>query len=349
MIINEKNGEWFMNNFNSIYPDAEIYQLHKTFRCSQSVVDKSNKVSYNIDKTTAIAHQDIVGEVHVHPIFLSNVNEVNFVIKKTLEYYNQAIRPSIKILYRTNAQSLRYQFELIQRNIPYTIKESCNLFNHKEMQAAFDVCELILNNETNSYQKIVKLKHLWNLLIAYPSHYDVSAIFMKSPNLAFNMSSVSSHTDKLFKVIDSFDKSSISAILTSFAEMIDNYSFYDYFNDSAVDNLICASDLFIDCKTIKECQSVIDKITVEYDKHRTGEAISLSSIHGSKGLEADIVFLVGVNDDMFPHKLNEHPREEVNLLYVAMTRARDILHITGSKFFGTKTFLKHSFIDWIGE
>jgi DNA helicase-2/ATP-dependent DNA helicase PcrA len=75
----------------------------------------------------------------------------------------------------------------------------------------------------------------------------------------------------------------------------------------------------------------------------------LSTVHGSKGLESTNVCVVGLSDGLFPmcDESCEYDEEELRLLYVSVTRAKENLLLTGCKQFGSKTFTTHSFIDMV--
>jgi DNA helicase-2/ATP-dependent DNA helicase PcrA len=91
---------------------------------------------------------------------------------------------------------------------------------------------------------------------------------------------------------------------------------------------------------------LIEKISRPRDISKDERCIVLSTVHGSKGLESDNVFVCGVSDGLFPLASGDQ-EEELRLFYVAVTRAKTNLWVTGCRTYGKKEFASNSYMNYI--
>ena len=342
---------WLIDNFSKLYPDSKEYTLPITYRCAKNITYKSNLISKLLDKTTMLTNNDINGKVAIPMIFEHNNDEVEYVCKHAINFFDTTEK-TIKILYRTNAQALFFQLNLIHNKIPFFIKEKTNIFNRKEIKLCFDAIKLA--NESDNMENtsiLYAMKDLWKLLDIRESFYELSK-FVKSNDVNIVKSSsyigqFRSGVDTVMKFVDKFKNQSPSIVFSSLAETILDFGAGKEYGDNYYDNMTCVSELFLGCKNLKDCNKIISEISSSELNSSSNERISLSSIHGSKGLEADIVFITGVNDNLFPNVWNDDKVEEMNLFYVALTRARELLYVTGSYGIGNRSFKSHSYIGLI--
>jgi DNA helicase II / ATP-dependent DNA helicase PcrA len=344
------NGVSLMKNFKDIYPDASIFTLGTTYRNAKSICDIGNKIASKIDNSNIDTANQSLGKVTIIQPFESQLEEAIEICNLAIKAFNQD--KTVRIIYRTNAQSLTFQKIMLQENIPYSINQTTSIFYTKEAKTAIACCEFAFEYDKLTLgMKIACLKNLKPLIANKFELYaltkkmqELTADCFANPYPFHNDSKTERIIDELIELKETFSHcQSISDVFNFVGKICKDD---DSFSDNAEDNLIGIAEFASECKSLGELNQLIDQISKPRLLAPGEKAISLSTIHGAKGLENLVVFITGIVNDCFPHK-NGETLEELNLFYVAITRAKSELYLSSFLSFGRKEYSGTTYIDMI--
>ena len=347
-----------MLNFSKDYPNAKQIILDVNYRSTKCIVESAGKViknninRFNKNITTINPEGEPVKIVEYN----STSDENRRIVNEILEYNNKGIPLSeISILYRTNTQPRAIIEKLMEYNIPFSIKDtlpglydhwiSKNILNYIECARQYD-------GQINTKEGIVKkcsdrsvllnVMNRPNRYIGRDSLKDIIIQFDKLKSFYSNKDWMVERIEKLEYDLAMIAKMKPHAAINYIRNGI---GYDDYLKEYATFKKINEDDLFevLDELTegTKEFETYDDwlKHIEDYnrklmqqakDKNANKESVSLTTFHGSKGLEYDVVFIIDANEGITPHKkslLEADMEEERRMFYVAMTRARKWLHI----------------------
>lgn len=357
-------------NFKKDYPDLKVFKLEQNYRSSQIIVNAANaliKHNKNQIEKTIWTENEKGQEIAVMRAFSDN-DEGKMVVDKILE---QSLTKQIKyqdiaILYRTNNQSRSFEEALRRKNIPYIIYGGLSFYQRKEVKDLLAYLKVTVNPyEEESLKRIINYpirgigdtsvnkmllfarqenKQLWDVVCEiekYKEHFQARAIntitefrmMIQSFQLQQDMNAheLAHHIAKTSKIIGELyaDKSvegisrfeNLQELINSIKEFVEN--------DEVIENQELESD--------KSLGSFLQSVTLltDQDKNKDNEeCIKLMTIHASKGLEFKSVFLVGMEERLFPSERSSYSledlEEERRLFYVAVTRAERFLTMSFS-------------------
>ena len=116
-------------------------------------------------------------------------------------------------------------------------------------------------------------------------------------------------------------------------------------DDSKIENLNTLQNMASNYKDVKRFVSFMIKFAKE--KKIDPNSVQLMTIHKSKGLEFPVVFVAGVNQGLLPHGKNQNPDEEKRLMYVAITRAEEVLYISSTQRYNGKDMDESDFVSFL--
>lgn len=336
----------FMQNFKHYFPQANEFFLPTTYRCAQSITDAGNRIAGYIDKSCIDTANKSTGKVEKLQPFYSQAQEAETICDMAIKYL-RTTNKSIRILYRTNAQSLMYQLFLIRNNVPFAINQNVSLFNTKEGRLAIACCQFVYEYDSmTSVAKAGVLNNIRPALTERRAIYGAVGIMKKddcdimNKRLGYQYDNLTAELEALrFELSRLQSPRDIVAFVAKMDCIVD-------FSDAAYDNLIGIAEFLRDCKTMQDVDDMIAEISRPRNVPKDERVIHLSTIHGSKGLEADVVFLTGVVDNVLPHKFGVE-LEELNLWYVGVTRAREELYISGFRNFGKNEYTSFKYMEMI--
>lgn len=329
-------------NFKSIYPDSKIFFMDKNFRSTKNIISVSNKIiqgnKIRYEKfskyTTEESSQIMLFKVK------NSMIQSREIIKKICE-----INPNetIGILYRNNISSLYVAEVFKNNNIDFFIKE--NKFDFYSNRILNDIKNIILFSEDTSDLDV--FKRIYFKLNAYIKKDFISKLEYKSHNQCvfeslldldelndFYINKFTSLRNdfKRLKRMKMEDKIDYILYEIGYGDYLDNFNDFSNLNYNLIFDLIKYLS-----KNIKTFDEFIEKLEIlkEILKKASNSKsnISISTIHSSKGLEYDNVFIIDLVDGEFPQKsvLNSFDEklleEERRLFYVAMTRAKKRLFL----------------------
>ena len=356
-------------NFKKDYPDSISYKLEQNYRSSKNIVNSANSIlKYNknkLEKTVWTNNNE--GEKVLINSFRTDSDEGRFVVNdiiKTRSIQNKENR-DFAILYRTNAQSRSIEDALRINNVPYKIFGGLSFYQRKEIKDVLAYLKLILNkNDEESLKRIINYpprgigQTTIDKLSVASNEMGMSIFeFIEKENI--NNLKINNTTAEKLKnfvyMIKNFsllnDKMSAYEITK---EVIGRIGIIDHLKiDSSpeeinkiqnieellngINELKIIDDELIDSK-IKLSTFLEDvSLATDFDdkKNNNDNSVSLMTVHLAKGLEFSDVYIVGLEEDLFPSPMNIDSRngleEERRLFYVALTRAKNKVNISYSQ------------------
>ena len=349
-------------NFKSDYPDFKLFKLEQNYRSTKNIVNAANKViAINKDQIQKTVWTDNDSGHKIGFIKATSDNEEGQLVANTIfenKMNNQLPNSSFAVLYRTNAQSRSIEEALRKRNIPYRIYGGLSFYSRKEIKDLLAYFRLTINhndedalrrtinfpargigktsiekmlvaadeNDTNLWEVINNLKkHKVNVNSGIIRKVEDFATMIKSFVVdlkkkdayeAARHIAVSSGLLKLYREEDTPEGISrvenIEELLNAIKE----------FAEAGVEN--DEGDLASQ-GTLEEFLQDVALITDADNEDEDNNKVSLMTIHAAKGLEFPHVFIVGIEENLFPSIQSISTRadleEERRLFYVALTRA----------------------------
>ncbi len=336
-------------NFEKDYKDSKIILLEQNYRSTSNILDAANQVIKNNrerkDKNLWTSRG--AGDKIKYYRSYNERDEAQYVIRKIKELINRDIKyKDIAVLYRTNAQSRVLEEEMLKENLPYRVIGSFYFYSRKEIKDLIAYLRLIHNPKDNvSLLRVINtpkrgigLKTIDNLTekadLNETSIYEAisSGKELEFKNLIEKLRNISEDltlTELIDKVLDATGmKNELESEKSLEAEVrLENLEEFKSITKSFEERegLISLEDFLLEISLISDIEEYKD------DPNR----ISLMTVHSVKGLEFDHVFVVGLEEGIFPHMNslmeNSEIEEERRLCYVAITRAKEDLHLVNAR------------------
>ena len=336
-------------NFEKDYKDAKTILLEQNYRSTSTILDAANSVIKNNkmkkDKNLWTARGK--GEKIKYYRSYNERDEAQYVIRKVKELINKGIDyKDIAVLYRTNAQSRIVEEEMLKENLPYRVVGSFYFYSRKEIKDLIAYLRLIHNPKDNiSLLRVINtpkrgigLKTIDNLTkkadLEDKSLYEAisSGKELEFKKIIEKLKEVSNEvtlTELIDKVLDASGlKEELESEESLEAEIrLENLEEFKSITKSFEERegLVSLEDFLLEISLISDVEDYKD------DPNR----ISLMTVHSVKGLEFNHVFVIGMEEGLFPHinslMENSELEEERRLCYVAITRAKDDLHLVNAR------------------
>lgn len=346
-------------NFHKDYPDAKTYRLEQNYRSTEHIVDAANSVIQHnqnkLEKTVWTANEK--GEKIVIYRSPSDGDEGRYVAQSIFEQAMnlQLSYTSFAILYRTNAQSRAMEDALRKRNIPYRVYGGLSFYQRKEIKDMLAYLRLIVNpKDEESFKRVINYpgrgigQTTINKLVvaAQENNLSLFEVADRANELPLNINAGTKTKLVNFATLiksfqaadtkqDAFQTADMVAKKTGLVQELKNEG-----TPEAVNRVENIEELLNGVRDFVEGQrEIVDAkgslvefledvaLATDFDNESTDEnAVSLMTVHLAKGLEFPHVFIVGMEDDLFPSvmNMNSHSEleEERRLFYVALTRAK---------------------------
>ena len=352
-------------NFRQVYPEARLFKLERNYRSTQTIVNAANslihKNIHQIEKTVYSENDE--GQPLQVQAYMDDRTEALGVATKIQRMRHKGY-DAFAVLYRTNAQSRVIENELRKLNIPYRIYGGTSFYQRKEIKDALGYLRLAVNRRDNeALLRIVGFpgrgigettmkKVAENAIEHHRCYLDV----MRNPDeTGLEVASGTKKKLQAFaQLIDGFAAQSEEMDAFAFTEMVLRTS--GVMTALAVDlstegidraqnvqELLTAIHEFVDQRAqegvdytpITDFLSEVSLLTDQDDNLTdTSERVTLMTVHAAKGLEFPVVFIVGLEENLFPSQFAIKPsevEEERRLLYVAITRAMEQCFLSFAK------------------
>ncbi len=336
-------------NFEKDYPDTKTVLLEENYRSTSTILDAANQVIKNNrqKKDKKLWTSRGIGDKIKYYRAFNERDEAQYVIRKVKELINKGVEyQDIAVLYRTNAQSRVLEEEMLKENLPYRVIGSFYFYSRKEIKDLIAYLRLIHNPKDNvSLLRIINtpkrgigLKTIESLTITADSqNISIFEAINSGKELEFKhmieklsaMKDDLTLTELIDKVLTASGiKNELESEKTLESEIrLENLEEFKSITKSfeEKDGLISLEDFLLEISLISDVEEYKD------DPNK----ISLMTIHSVKGLEFNHVFVVGLEEGIFPHinslMDNSELEEERRLCYVAITRAKDDLYLVNAR------------------
>ena len=351
-------------NFKKYYPDCKIYKLEQNYRSSNNIVQCANSLIQNnqfkLDKTIWTQNND--GEKIIINKSLSDSDEGRYVASNIFERKNNELlnNSSFAVLYRTNAQSRAVEDALRKINIEYQVFGGLSFYQRKEIKDVLAYLRLIENlNDEESLRRIINFPPRG----IGQTTLDKLTLISEKQNISL-FDSISNLNDPLVKInkgtiekLENFMNQILSFKVFSqnnnayetVSHIIDKIQIVNFYKNEGslesfnrienIEELVNGINDFIEgqeelFEADKSLSKYLEDVALysETDKEVSNERVSLMTVHMAKGLEFPIVYVLGMEENLFPSIMSINSREEVEeerrLFYVAMTRAEKSLTLS---------------------
>ncbi|MFN8674322.1 MAG: ATP-dependent helicase [Candidatus Sericytochromatia bacterium] len=341
-------------NFSKEYPNTQIIKMEENYRCTPDIIDYSNTlIKFNksqIAKNVKAMNRNIKDSVVLAPF--DDIQEESFnVAKKIRGFLFQGIKPDeIAILYRNHSQANYLEEDLIGFNIPYTIHKNGSFYDLPEVQDLFGFLkladgspELLDEGFERGFRAFGITVQNSDLIRSYARNNEISLI-----NACISALSMNIHPGQrmiLDRLINNVMHWQNVSKTMKFPDLI-NYVLESsgYLRKleikgtesalNAINNLEIIYEKAVkwNCESVNDFFKEIEKQEIKKKENKNKkQAVQLMTIHNSKGMEFDVVFIIGMEEEILPHKKSLEigdDTEERRLCYVAMTRAKKHLLIS---------------------
>lgn len=314
-------------NFKSQYPNMKKFHLEQNYRSTQTILDAAHAV---ISRNTSHPILKLWTEKKEGPTITiyearTEHDEATFIATTVLQS-NQPFN-DFAVLYRTNAQSRVIEESFLHAGIPYTLVGGTRFYERKEIKDVLSYLRLVAHpKDMVSFKRIEKLgkgrmaKFLeWReqqeadkKLISLTTLELLDTILEKTAYLELYDANVEEEAYRLENIKE------LRSVATEFPILSE----------------------FLDTVALLEQEPIMDKV----DGAKRTNVVTLMTLHASKGLEFNTIFLIGMEEGLFPHSRSlmdkEELEEERRLCYVGLTRAKEKLYLSFANrrlFFGTRT------------
>lgn len=345
-------------DFEKDYKDAEIIKLEENYRSTKVILDAANQVIKNntTSKDKKLWTKKETGDKIILKSCADGRDEVNFVIEEIIQMKNQGRKyTDFAILYRTNAQSRLFEEGFLKYGIPYKIFGGMQFYQRAEIKDIIAYMSVINNNRdginlgriinvpkrkigAKTIEKIKEYADTNNLSI-YNSLKEAKNIDTLSASVQEKLTDFSNIMEDLVELSRELPVSKL------FDEIIKKTGYLSYLTTSYEDsetrienieelkNSIIELENIVENLSLREYLENISLVSATDDLEDEREYIKLMTIHNAKGLEFPVVFLVGMEDEIFPNTTKvmidrNALEEERRICYVAITRAEEKLYIS---------------------
>ncbi len=344
-------------NFKKHYPNCFTYKLEQNYRSSNNIVQCANslikKNQFKLDKTIWTSNED--GDKILVNKSQTDSDEGRFIASSIFQEKNNEYldNSAFAVLYRTNAQSRSIEDALRKINIEYQVFGGLSFYQRKEIKDILAYLRLTQNeNDEESFRRIINFpprgigQTTIDKLTLISEKENLSLFDSISKIKNYNIKINSSTIDKLenfqnlilsLKIFSNNNNALDTATHILNKSLIINYykdegSLESFNRIENIEELINGiNDFMLGQNELYESDKSLSKyledvaLYSETDKNIESNKVSLMTIHMAKGLEFPIVYVVGLEENLFPSIMSINSREEIEeerrLFYVAMTRA----------------------------
>lgn len=350
-------------NFAKDYPGAKVVRLEQNYRSYSNILDASNAlISHNFSRYEKnLWSERGAGEKLKHYTADTERGEAQFVAEKINYHYEHHQIPLAKmaVFYRTNAQSRALEDRLLLHRIPYVIVGGVSFYQRREIKdilaflrmVSSDTDFIAFNRTVNIPKRGIGDTTVDNISIAATKEglsvfkYCTDLVENNPLQIRVRVSSKQKEALKSYiNIIYQLREINKLGLLKELVKGAIEHSGYLNYLESDPESfqerkenlnaLIAKAKEWEDCAEDPSLESFLEELSLKSsldEAESVQDRLPLMTIHNGKGLEFDIVFLVGLEEDLFPHANSRDSldglEEERRLCYVGMTRAKQLLYL----------------------
>ena len=340
-------------NFEKDYKAVKVIKLERNYRSTQAILDAAHSViSKNEQRSSKeLWTQNGAGKpVHIEAA-MDEVAEAEFIIRLAKSHVDLGARNwnDFAVLYRTNAQSRSIEDVCIRYGIPYRVVGGVKFYDRKEIKDIIAYLRFIFQPEDMaSFLRIVNTPSrgigqtslqkfvTWYSARGYSLWQGLQSVSMCDVITGRAVKSLATFTEMISRLRDYSNEADVSGLIdavvrrTNYTQSLDDGSVQAAERIENVNELQSVAKQYDEqglAGFLEEVALISDVDT--YDN--ASDALTLMTIHAAKGLEFPVVFVVGMEETIFPHSRALYDmsemEEERRLCYVAMTRAKEELFL----------------------
>jgi DNA helicase-2/ATP-dependent DNA helicase PcrA len=333
-------------NFEKDFRGARVIKLEQNYRSTQNILDVSGAM---IAGNPMRRHKKLWTErdcgEKVYNCWLGTEEEEAKQIASAIKglylrgEYNYR---DFAVLYRVNFQARAIEDALKNEMIPYRVMGGISFYQRKEIKDILAYMHLAMNNDDNiSLRRIINCppRGIGAATLSKIEHeakkkslslFSAIKAILKANGVA---QSAREKLDGFVKIIEDIASTNYRYASDMLKNIVDKIGYMDFIDEERgqnIDELIASAE----DKDINDFNDKVSLVTTMDDTNREN-TVSLMTLHSTKGLEFPVVFVAGLEDGLMPYfkalESKEEIAEERRLLYVGMTRAKDVLWLTGSR------------------
>lgn len=346
--------------FREFYPSMQLFKLEQNYRSTQTIVNAANSlISHNRNQIEKTVYSQLeVGEPILFTQAYSDVEEGTIVLRKLQELHRREHidYDQFAILYRTNAQSRIFEEALRKSGVPYRIVGGLSFYQRKEIKDIIAYMRLAVNpNDEEALRRVINyprrgigdttvdkiaaaaVEHhvsLWQTLCA-PEDYGLT-VNAAARNKLKGFADIVTQTAESAARDDAFSVAKLIMSLSGvYADIVRDNTPEGMARRENVDELMSGLQEFVTSRqeegnsdiTLSDYLSEVSLLSdVEEGDSDDERRVTLMTVHAAKGLEFHTVFVVGMEENLFPNQMamasQRGLEEERRLFYVAITRAK---------------------------
>lgn len=349
-------------NFEKDYPELSVFKLENNYRSTATIVNASSSIiDNNKEKLDKKIYTDNPEGDKIKVIRAMSDNEEGRIIAQDIfeeKNTKHLLNSDFAILYRTNAQSRAFEEALRKNNILYRVYGGTSFYQRKEIKDMVAYLRVVVNpNDDEALKRIINYpaRKIGNTtvdkLVVLASQHDTSlwGIIADLKTYSADIGHSSAHLRDFYNMIASFQSMLPSKNAYEIAEYVARQTtlLKTLYEDKTVEgvsrheNLVellngikefSEDDTSENDKTLSQFLQDIALLTDADNEKENKDSVTLMTIHSSKGLEFKHVYVVGLEENLFPSQLSLNSRaeleEERRLFYVAVTRAEEKLTLS---------------------
>ncbi len=345
--------------FEKDFPGAELIKLEQNYRSTNLILKAAGAVIKNNEaRKGKNLWTDKDGGDKIQLLLVDNAeDEAARVIESIIDKEkSKSELKNIALLYRTNAQSRPFEEEFRRQNIPYQIFGGISFYQRREIKDIMAYLKLIVNSKDDiSFQRIINVpkRGIGNKTVSdlaniarrqSLSFYEIAQSISDYNELSHRFKKILSFVELIEKFKTNQETQPIDLLV---GELIDDLKLFESYRDedeiqgqTRIENV----EAFIEGMaayarknsnaTLAEYLAEISLFTDMDKDNNTDEKVSLMTIHSAKGLEYNVIYMLGLEEGLFPLGNAMHDpmglEEERRLFYVGATRARERLYLSSA-------------------
>ena len=349
-------------NFQKDFPDSKIFRLEQNYRSTKNIVNAANSLIENNQKRLKknVWTENESGEKISVNKLLTDGEEGRFVASSIFEnkMQSQLQNSDFAILYRTNAQSRSFEDALRKKNISYRVYGGLSFYQRKEIKDVLAYLRLLINpDDEQAFKRIINFpargigQTTLNKIAIEAKNSSVSDyIFIKDllkSSEILNNSTKNKLLDFVIMIESIKNKIEHADVFDITKEVLKQSGLYNlYKNDESLEGINRIQNIeellngikdFVENneKSQASVSSFLQDVALATDQDNDtndNNKVSLMTVHLAKGLEFPYVYIVGLEENLFPSAMNLNSRteleEERRLFYVALTRAEKKIYLS---------------------
>lgn len=323
--------------FKEDFSDAKIFKLARNYRSTKVIVEaaksliKNNATHMNLDLYTENESGQRITLFEAE----NERQESQFVVDMMLDYleknnFDRSSYNEIAVLYRTNAQSRALEEVLIQRGIPYKIVGGVRFYDRMEIKDVLAYLKVFYNPKDSV---------AWGRCINTPARGVGAKTLQRIKESNYDLDLIEELTKTEWKKYIEKEQEGKATPLELLDTILKEFKYLEYLNDGTDESLARIEnikELRTVAKQFKSLGDFLENIALvesssKADINSDGQ-VTLMTLHAAKGLEFNQVFLIGMEEGIFPHSRSildfDQLEEERRLCYVGITRAKKELYLT---------------------